>query len=133
MNVVYRDFHENDLPSILSMGVNEGWDSFKEPDLIRTALTSPGGVVKVATDGDVIIGFIQLQTDRAVHAHISNILISESYRGRGIGKELVEKAFADSGARYIDLTSTEGPGEFYKIFRHEEHPGYRIYPGTVPR
>ena len=78
-------------------------------------------------EGDPV-GFIQLQTDGAIHAHISNILVAPAARRAGVGRELVVRAFAASGAKYIDLVSTEGSDDFYRSFVHQEYPGFRLYP-----
>lgn len=102
--------------------------SYAEPATALRALTAPGCIVVVATD-QTVIGFAQVQSDGAVHAHLSNILVAPSHRRRGIGRRLVEHAFGRSRALYLDLVSTEGAHDFYRSFVHKEFPGFRIYPG----
>ena len=63
-----------------------------------------------------------------MHAHVSNIVVAASHRRRRIGQGLVEHAFAQSGARYLELVSIEGFDEFYRAFEHKEFRGYRLYP-----
>lgn len=126
--IEYRGLEEHDLPRLSSLAVAEGWDSFAEPELVRRALTAPGCIVVVAVEDGTPVGFIQVQTDGGIHAHISNILVAPSCRSRGVGRRLVESAFAKSGAKYIDLVSTEGSEDFYRSFEHEEFPGFRLYP-----
>jgi len=126
--IEYRDLEERDLQSLSRLAVIEGWDSFRDPGLVRRALTAPGCVVVVAVDDGTLAGFIQIQTDGGIHAHISNILVAAGCRSRGVGRRLVENAFAKSGAKYIDLVSTEGSDDFYRSFEHEEFPGFRLYP-----
>ncbi len=126
--IEYRGYDEDLLSPLSEMSISEGWDSFRDPETARNAFTSPGCIIVAAFDGETPVGFIQLQTDRGIHAHISNILVLSSYRGNGIGRRLVELAFDQSGAKYIDLVSTEGSDEFYRSFEHEEFPGFRIYP-----
>ena len=158
--IEYEDFAEPHLQPLSRLAVTEGWDSFRDPETVRRALTAPGCIVMVAVDdatpvgfiqvqsdggvrraltapGCIVmvavddatpVGFIQVQSDGGIHAHISNILVLESYRGQGVGRRLVEIAFDKSGANYIDLVSTEGSDDFYRSFVHEQFPGFRLYP-----
>ncbi len=126
--IEYEDFAEPHLQPLSRLAVTEGWDSFRDPETVRRALTAPGCIVMVAVDDATRVGFIQVQSDGGIHAHISNILVLESYRGQGIGRRLVEIAFDKSGANYIDLVSTEGSDDFYRSFVHEQFPGFRLYP-----
>jgi ribosomal protein S18 acetylase RimI-like enzyme len=107
----------------------EGWPSFLEdPDKTWRALTAPGVITIVATSGERVLGFAQLQTDGAIQAHLSNIAVDRNQRREGIGRRLIEEAFAQSNAKRIDLVSTEGAHSFYESFAHNRIPGYRIYP-----
>ncbi len=126
--IEYEDFAEPHLQPLSRLAVTEGWDSFRDPETVRRALTAPGCIVMVAVDDATPVGFIQVQSDGGIHAHISNILVLESYRGQGVGRRLVEIAFDKSGANYIDLVSTEGSDDFYRSFVHEQFPGFRLYP-----
>ncbi len=126
--IEYKDFAEPHLQQLSHLAIIEGWDSFRDPETVRRALTAPGCIVVVAVDDGRSVGFIQVQSDGGIHAHISNILVAESHRGQGIGRRLVEIAFDNSGANYIDLVSTEGSDDFYRSFVHEQFPGFRLYP-----
>ena len=126
--IEYADFAEPHLEPLSRLAVMEGWDSFRDTKRVRRALTAPGCIVVVSVDGGRPVGFIQIQSDGGIHAHISNMLVAEPQRGQGIGRRLVEIAFDKSGARYIDLVSTEGSDAFYRSFVHEQFPGFRLYP-----
>ncbi len=117
------------VPGIMSLCEQEGWPSFLEdPDKTWRALTAPGVITIVATAGQRVLGFAQLQTDGAIQAHLSNIAVDRDQRREGIGRRLIEEAFAQSNAKRIDLVSTEGAHSFYESFAHNRIPGYRIYP-----
>ncbi len=126
--IEYEDFDESHLLTLSDLAASEGWDSFRDPALVRRALAAPGCIVVVAVEGGRPVAFIQIQSDGGIHAHISNILVAETLRGQGVGRRLVEIAFDRSGAKYIDLVSTEGSDDFYRSFVHEEFPGFRLYP-----
>ena len=76
--------------------------SYAEPAIALRALTAPGSIVVVAVeDRGIVVGFVQPQTDGVVHAHVSNILVEASHRQCRIGRQLLEHAFARSGAQYL--------------------------------
>jgi len=57
----------------------------------------------------------------------------DSFRDPGTAKKaftspgcIVVVAFDRSGAKYVDLVSTEGSDDFYRAFDHQEFPGFRI-------
>jgi ribosomal protein S18 acetylase RimI-like enzyme len=82
----------------------------------------------VALDSGEVVGFAQLLTDGEVQAYLCNLVVAPDMRRRGIGRRLVEEAFARSGARRVDLLALEGSDHFYRSYRHRTMPGYRIYP-----
>ncbi len=43
-----------------------------------------------AYDGDRQIGFARVVTDRAVFAYVGDVFVCESYRGRGVSKQLMQ-------------------------------------------
>jgi ribosomal protein S18 acetylase RimI-like enzyme len=130
----FESFASRHLTQVVQLCATEGWPSYGDPNVALRALTAPGSIVIVAVeDRETIVGFVQLQSDGVVHAHVSNILVAPAYRRRGIGRQLLEHAFARSGAQYLDLVSTEGADGFYRSFDHKEFRGFRIYPRPVPR
>ena len=126
--IAYVDFQASHLGDVMALCRAEGWSSYADRATALRAFTAAGCVVVVAIDAGVV-GFVQLQTDRAVHAHVSNVVVTPSYRRRGVGRRLLEVAFERSGAQYVDLVSTDGADEFYRSFEHKEFPGFRLYPG----
>jgi ribosomal protein S18 acetylase RimI-like enzyme len=116
------------LDGIVALCRQEGWPSFSEPDRAWRALTAPGVTTIVAVENDEVIGFAYVQSDGEIQAHLSDILVNPQRRRRGIGRRLIEEAFARCGAERIDLVSTEGSAKFYESFEHRRFPGYRIYP-----
>ncbi len=129
--VTYATFAPQHLDGVMRLCAAEGWKSYEDAAVASQAFTAPGGIVVVAIE-HIVVGFAQLQTDGAVHAHVSNVLVAPSHRRRGVGRRLLEIAFERSGARYLDLVSTEGAHDFYRSFDHREFPGFRIYPRPAP-
>ena len=125
----YRPLSRGHIPGIMRICEAEGWPSYTEDETTTwKALSAPGTITIVALlrDGEVA-GFVQVQTDGVVQAHLTTIVVSADYRRSGIGRALIEEAFRRSGARRIDLIC-EGPESFYESFAHRRFSGFRIYP-----
>ena len=110
------------------------WDNFDyDPDLTRKALTAPGVTTIVAAAGEAggeVVGFAQVFADGVFQAHLGLLAVSEGWQRRGVGRGLVEEAFARVGARRLDLIASDESLEFYRSFRHREQVGFRIYADT---
>jgi ribosomal protein S18 acetylase RimI-like enzyme len=107
----------------------EGYDSYTAgAERTWTALTAPGVATVVALSGGEVAGFAQMQSNGVIQAHLTLIVVARSLRRAGIGKRLVGEAFARRGGTRVDLLSTEGADGFYRSFRYQQFPGYRIYP-----
>jgi ribosomal protein S18 acetylase RimI-like enzyme len=117
------------LDGVMRLCEAEGWPSYTSAaEQTWRTLTAPGSCTMVAVESDHVVGFVQLQSDGVVEAHLSLIAVARDRRRRGIGRRLIEEAFARSGAQRIDLVSTEGAEDFYRSFAHRAFPGFRIYP-----
>ncbi len=55
--------------------------------------------------------------------------VDARFRKCGIGKRLVQEAFALCGGERVDLIAAENSRSFYESFPHKVRSGYRIYPG----
>ena len=106
----------------------EGWLSYvTNPDRAWRAFTAPGVMTLVAVDSANVVGFVQMQSDGEIQAHLSLILVSADKRGQGIGTRLIQDVFRLSGAERIDLITDQAP-EFYRSFAHYEWAGFRLHP-----
>ena len=106
------------------------WDDFDyDPDLTRKSLTAPGVTTIVAAAGETgeVVGFAQVFADGVFQAHLGLLAVDEGWLRRGVGRGLVEEAFARVEARRMDLMASDESLEFYRSFRHREQVGFRIY------
>lgn len=129
--VEIMSFNRNHLEAVIHLCDVQGWNSYSE-DAERAwrALTAPGVITVVAVDDGEVLGFASMLTDGEISLYLTLIAVAEEYRGRGIGKRLVEEVFTRSGSarQGLDLLSTEGADGFFQSFAHMSFPGYRIYP-----
>ena len=63
---------------------------------------------------------------RRVQAYLAAMVVAAGPGRRGLGRRLVDAAFAACGAERLDLLSTADP--FYESFVHARWSGFRIYP-----
>ncbi len=118
------------LPGIMHLCSAEGWKTYSaDPELTWKALTAPGVYSVVAEKEGDVVGFVQLQSDGVVQAHLSLLLVAREHRRQGIGSRLISEAFIRSGAQRIDLITEKAEG-FYRSLPHKECFGFRIYPTT---
>ena len=126
--IEYRPINRGDIPGIVDLCRAEPWPSYvKDTDLTWQVLAAPGVTTVVAVDSGQVVGFTQLQSDGAIQAHLSLILVAAPKRGQGIGTQLVRQAFRLSGAERIDVVTEDAQG-FYRSFAHKEWTGFRIHP-----
>ncbi len=122
-------FGEEHLAAVLRLCEAEGWPTLPtDPDRAMRALTAPGVVSVVAVEGGGVVGFAYLLTDGEIEAYLSLLVVAGHVRRRGIGRALVDEAFARSGAQRLDLLSAAESEGFYRSYKHRALAGYRIYP-----
>ena len=132
MSLELVPFAEEHLSGVLQLYEAEGWPSFPEdPGLARRALTASGVVALLAVDASEVVGCARLLTDGSLSAYLCELVVAETARRRGVGRALVEEAFARSGARRLDTLSEEESKAFYASFRRRDFPGYRLYPDAT--
>jgi len=93
---------EADLPSIKplllelmdAMDNTEGFDVEQSFDNCRNLIKDPAQHILVAKDKDTFVGFVNFTTRKTIiHPRpsglVDELIVSSSYRGRGIGKQLI--------------------------------------------
>jgi ribosomal protein S18 acetylase RimI-like enzyme len=118
-------FTEAHLDGLVSLVAAEGWTEYAD-DTERTcrALTAPGVTTLVAIAGGRVVGAIQVQSDGAIQAHVSMLLIDQGWRGRRLGSRLLREGLDRSGALQLDIrTRTEG---YYERLGASRSLGFRL-------
>ena len=126
----FRAYEEADLDAVLNLCATEGWTTYVE-DRARAhrVFTALGVISVVATIDDEVVGFAYFQTDGAIQAHLSLLVIDRASRHAGIARALLAYAFPLLGAKRIDL-NTDNAGDFYRRLPHKEQLGFRLYVAT---
>jgi len=125
----FEPFEPRHLESAAELATALGWPSYADPQASRAALSAPGSITWVAVLEQRVIGLVHMLSNGVVHAHLSLIGVLPEYRRGGVARRLVAEAFAQSGAKWLDLWAEPDSEGFYRSFQHQEHAGFRIYPG----
>jgi ribosomal protein S18 acetylase RimI-like enzyme len=108
----------------------EGWNSYTaDRTRAHQVFTASGVVSVVATVAGEVVGFAYCQSDGAIQAHLSLLVIDGRNRRAGIARALVAHAFTLLGSVRIDLV-TDTAGAFYRSLPHKEQLGFRLYAGN---
>lgn len=97
-------FADEHLSGVVALARAEGWGFYGgDPGRAREALTAAGVTTVVALEDGRVVGFAQLQSDRTVQAHLTNVAVDPRHRRTGIGRRLLEEALTRAGGERIDL------------------------------
>lgn len=122
-------FGRGELSHVVALCAGEGWQDFAEDrDRTLAALTAPGVTTLVASDADRVIGFVSIQSDGVLQAHLTALVVERAYRKQSIGQRLVSEALRRAGGSRLDLLAVEGLDGFWDAFPHTTMVGYRLEP-----
>ncbi len=100
-------------------GFFEGWRSPPKPES-RLALLHGSYRTVIARDegAGLVVGFVNAISDGVLSAFVPLLEVRPSYRGRGIGSELVRRLLDELEGLYsIDVVCDEELRPFYERFR----------------
>ena len=105
MSLEFRFANQQDLNTIVEIenaSMSSPWtlDSYKE------ALDSNHAFIMVADEAGVCVGFAVFYLT-APESELPDIVVSESYRGRGIGKLLLDASLRELSLRGVDTVFLE--------------------------
>ncbi len=112
--VQLRCWSEGDFPAIQRLSALEGWTTPQhraEESLVAWQNSWPTLVV---IEGENVIGFVRGMTDGEVTMYIAELLVEREYRGRGLGRLLLDACHELYPRTRLDLISTEGANDFYR-------------------
>jgi ribosomal protein S18 acetylase RimI-like enzyme len=123
----YRDSLEGIKPEHL-VGFFEGWPNPPSPKThLRLLEQSDEFVVALDPSSGSVVGFVTAITDRVLSAYIPLLEVVTTYRGRGIGRELVARLLEKLGPLYmIDLMCDPELETFYRRLGFQSSHGMII-------
>jgi GNAT superfamily N-acetyltransferase len=107
-----------------------GWDPEHQvtSNQLAEALANSWYVV-AAYDGEQLVGFGRVVTDRTMHAMIYDLIVHPAYQNRGLGTQILEQLVArclEARIRDIQLFCARGKRTFY------EKRGFVVRPADAP-
>jgi GNAT superfamily N-acetyltransferase len=125
-NGIYiREFKIDDFPFIQELYKEEGWmTAIKRPQDSLVAWENSWPAL-VAYEENGIIGVVRALTDGEITTYIAEIVVSNKYRGKGIGKCLIEACHKLFPHTRIDVLSSKESEDFYKMNEFRQNNGYR--------
>ena len=125
-------YNRSHLDEVVGLCSDAGWtDYVEDPERTHRVLTAPGVISLVALDEDeaALVGFVQLQGDGELQAHVSLLLVEPEYRLRGVARLLLGRALRDSGCVRADVfVEDDDAAAFYRRMPHREGHGFRLQP-----
>ena len=119
--LVYTDY--NQVIEIWKKSFSNNFDK----NINTTYLSDPSSVTLVSVDNDTITGVASLHIIKKLTRTlglIEDVAVNENYRGKGIGKKLVEKLIEIASEKSCDktvLNSSEKNSEFYEKIGFEKN------------
>jgi ribosomal protein S18 acetylase RimI-like enzyme len=116
-----------DIDRLIELFLRAGWGDKTDPARLE-AMIRNSTVIATAWHAERMVGFARCTSDRAFNAQINNVVVDEDFRGRGIGRRLVEPLLHDSEqASYLLRAEPESLG-FYEKLGFEPADLALVYP-----
>jgi ribosomal protein S18 acetylase RimI-like enzyme len=124
-DILIRKFVEKDFPLVQRLYEKEVWMTFvkRQEDSLKAWKSSSISIV--AINKMEIVGLLRGLTDGEITTYIAEIIIDMDYRGKGIGKALLNECHNLYPNTRLDLLSTEGADEFYENNKFRKVTGFR--------
>ena len=121
-----RDLAYTDYNQVIEIWKKSFSNNF-DKEINTTYLSDPSSVTLVSVDNDTITGVASLHIIKKLTrtlGFIEDVAVNENYRGKGIGKKLVEKLIGIASEKGCDktvLNSSEKNSEFYEKIGFEKN------------
>ena len=124
-DVTIRAWTDADFPDIQSLSSTEGWPTPENRPDDALAAWRQSWPTLVATNGETVIGFLRALTDGRVTTYVAELLVEPQWRGKGIGRALVETCHNLCPSMRLDLLTTGSGDRFYEAAGFRHFGGYR--------
>jgi GNAT superfamily N-acetyltransferase len=109
-----RCWIEMDFPDIERLSTLQEWPTPHDRPEGALVAWQHSWPTLVVTEGERVIGFVRGMTDGKITMYIAELLVDSDYRGKGLGRLLLDACHALYPHARLDLISTEEANPFYK-------------------
>jgi len=121
-----RELENADFRQVIEIWKKSFNNNF-DKEINSTYLTDPTSITLVSVDSNTVTGVASLHIIKKLTRTlglIEDVAVNENYRGKGIGKKLVEKLIGIASEKSCDktvLNSSEKNSEFYQKIGFEKN------------
>jgi len=121
-----RELENDDFRQVIEIWKKSFNNNF-DKEINSTYLTDPSSITLVSVDSNTVTGVASLHIIKKLTRTlglIEDVAVNENYRGKGIGKKLVEKLIGIASEKSCDktvLNSSEKNSEFYEKIGFEKN------------
>ena len=121
-----RELENADFSQVIEIWKKSFNNNF-DKEINSTYLTDPSSITLVSVDSNTVTGVASLHIIKKLTRTlglIEDVAVNENYRGKGIGKKLVEKLIGIASEKSCDktvLSSSEKNSEFYEKIGFEKN------------
>ena len=121
-----RELENADFSQVIEIWKKSFNNNF-DKEINSTYLTDPSSITLVSVDSNTVTGVASLHIIKKLTRTlglIEDVAVNENYRGKGIGKKLVEKLIeiaSEKGCDKTVLNSSEKNSEFYEKIGFEKN------------
>ncbi|MCI5070494.1 GNAT family N-acetyltransferase [Acidovorax sp.] len=109
-----RRIESTELGAVYELLAANGWQHRIASYEHFTELVAGSQIANVAKIEDCVVGFVRGITDGLSNGYLSMVVVAPDYRGRGIGRQLVEHAIStDQRVTWVLRAGREGASEFF--------------------
>jgi GNAT superfamily N-acetyltransferase len=120
-----RPWNAADFAAIQALSAAEGWTTPAErPDASLASWHAAWPAIIAEADGRVV-GFLRALSDGAVTTFVAELLVAPSWRGRGLGRALLDACQALAPTTRLDLLAEPAAAEFYTQVGFRAFAGFR--------
>lgn len=110
----YRIVKPEDYELVRQFLAENGWEKrVADKERFQTMMENADRTI-IAFDGERVVGFARALCDGVSNGYIGTVAVAVDFRGRGIGRELVERLIGDDTNITWVLRAGRGSREFWE-------------------
>lgn len=123
--VLIRPYQDEDFQTINELNKQQGWTNLVEKQLDTKNAWANSTVAVVAVSDGQVIGCLRGLTDGFITLYVCELLVDQTYRKLGVGKELMRHVHNQYPKTRIELLASSTSRSFYETQNYRPFYGFR--------